>query len=88
MAAEIQLTEDGFRALARSSPWPFTALHLIWRTRDDGDVVLVGRAGRLRVHDATGDRVIRDERAVEPGRRSRPGLGFETTIHEAGLMLL
>lgn len=70
MEAEVPLTEDTFRALARSSPWRFSALHFTWRTLDDGDIECwLRRPGRLRVRDADGDRVIRGETAtVDPER--------------------
>ncbi|MFE7224904.1 hypothetical protein ACFU7D_08985 [Nocardioides sp. NPDC057577] len=65
MEAEVPLTEDTFRALARSSPWRFSALHFTWRTRDDGDVECwLRRPGWLRVRDAAGDRVVRGEAPV------------------------
>ncbi|MER7606941.1 hypothetical protein [Nocardioides sp. NPDC127503] len=65
MEAEIPLTEDTFRALARSSPWRFSALHFTWRTRDEGDVECwLRRPGWLRVRDADGDRVERGEAPV------------------------
>lgn len=66
MEAEVPLTEDTFRALARSSPWRFSALHFTWRTRDDGDIECwLHRPGWLRVRDADGDRVIRGEAATD-----------------------
>ncbi|MBG6094665.1 hypothetical protein [Nocardioides luteus] len=66
MGAELSLTEDTFRALARSSPWRFSALHFTWRTPTDGDVECwLRRPGRLRVRDAGGDRAV-DEKVTDP----------------------
>lgn len=66
MGTDVPLTEDTFRALARSSPWRFSALHFTWHTERDGDVECwLRRPGRLRVRDAAGERVIDDE-ATEP----------------------
>lgn len=66
-------TEDTFRALARSSPWRFTALHFIRRTRLDGDVECwLHRPGRLRVRDADGERVIEEEAITLPDPVLRP----------------
>lgn len=64
---EVELTEDTFRALARSSPWRFTALHFTWRTWPDADVECwLRRPGRLRVRDARGDRVVEEEASALP----------------------
>ncbi|NYI79429.1 hypothetical protein [Nocardioides panzhihuensis] len=67
MGPEVPLTEDTFRALARSSPWRFSSLHFTWRTQSYGDVECwLRRPGRLRVRDGSGDRVIDDAATTDP----------------------
>jgi hypothetical protein len=52
----MQLTEDSWRALARSSPWRWRTLHFT-RTNHEGDVeAWVRRPGQLLVHDHAHDR--------------------------------
>jgi hypothetical protein len=53
----VRLTEDSFRALARSSPWRFSALHFTRRSGEErrGRVeAWLQRPGRLRVRRADG----------------------------------
>lgn len=74
----MQLSEDSFRALARSSPWRFTRLHFIARGFHPGDVeAWLTRPGRLQVvYDG------REHEVVEDRRESTAVLGFSASAVE------
>lgn len=56
----MELTEDSFRALARSSPWRWQALHFL-RHGDDSLEAWLNRPGELRVVDAHGRSTVERE---------------------------
>jgi hypothetical protein len=64
---DMQLTEDSFRALARSSPWRFSTLHFTRRDGDgDGSVeAWLRRPGWLRVVDASGREIVQQDGPAE-----------------------
>lgn len=60
----MQLTEDSFRALARSSPWRFTRLHFVANGLHPGETeAWLERPGRLKVvYDGTEREIVEDRR--------------------------
>lgn len=84
----MQLDEDSFRALARSSPWRFRSLHFVASGFHPGEVeAWLSRPGHLRVRHGGEDHEIFDDR-----RRSTAVLVIawsapdETPLPDAGVV--
>lgn len=69
----MELTEDAYRALARSSPWRFSALHFVVNGLDPGEVeARLERPARLRVVYGEEERLVTGApygHAVDPWAR-------------------